>query len=132
MFDKKFSDLSKLSAIKEASEIAKFLPTIASSWKDDAVFLCQDLQNEVAELLHEVGQGKANKRRIFEELGDVMFVLCRLANLFDADIENATKHSVEELKRRFLYLEKKYGADRIKTANKDEFFKLWKEAKNKD
>jgi len=132
MFEKKFSELSSLPAIKEASEIAKFLPTIASSWKDDAGFLCEDLQNEVTELLNEVSQGKANKRRIFEELGDVMFVLCRLANLFDTDIENATKHSVDELKRRFLYLEEKYGADRIKTASQEEFFKFWKEAKNKD
>ena len=132
MFDQKFSDLSKLSAIKEASEVAKFLPTTTNAWTDDADFLCQDLQNEVAELLHEVNQGRSNKQRIFEELGDVIFVLCRIANLFDVDIDEATKHSVDELKRRFLYLEEKYGADRIKTASQEEFFKLWKEAKNKD
>ena len=132
MFEKKFSELSKLSAIKEASEIAKLLPKVANAWTGDADFLCQDLQNEVAELLHEIGQGRSNKQRIFEELGDVMFVLCRIANLFDVDIDKATKHSVDELKRRFLYLEEKYGADRIKTASQEEFFKLWKEAKNKD
>ena len=132
MFDKKFSELSSLPAIKEASEIAKLLPIIANAWTDDADFLCQDLQNEVAELLHEVNQGRSNKQRIFEELGDVMFVLCRIANLFDVDVDEATKHSVDELKRRFLYLEEKYGADRIKTASQEEFFKLWKEAKNKD
>ena len=132
MFDKKFSELSSLPAIKEASEVAKFLPTITNAWTDNADFLCQDLQNEVAELLHEVGQGRSNKQRIFEELGDVIFVLCRIANLFDVDVETATKYSVDELKRRFLYLEEKYGADRIKTASQDEFFKLWKEAKNKD
>ena len=132
MFEKKFSELSSLPAIKEASEIAKLLPKVANAWTDDADFLCQDLQNEIAELLHEVNQGLSNKQRIFEELGDVIFVLCRIANLFDTDIENATKHSVDELKRRFLYLEEKYGADRIKTASQEEFFKLWKEAKNKD
>ena len=132
MFDKKFNELSSLPAIKEASEIAKFLPTIANAWTDDADFLCQDLQNEVAELLHEVHQGHNNERHIFEELGDVMFVLCRIANLFDVNVEVATKHSVDELKRRFLYLEKKYGADKIKAASQEEFFKLWKEAKNKD
>ena len=132
MFDKKFSELSSLPAIKEASEIAKLLPKVANAWTDNANFLCQDLQNEVAELLHEVGQGRGNKQRIFEELGDVMFVLCRIANLFDVDIDEATKHSVDELKRRFLYLEEKYSADKIKTASQEEFFKLWKEAKNKD
>ena len=90
MFDKKFSELSSLPAIKEASEIAKLLPKVANSWTDDVDFLCQDLQNEIAELLHEVGQGQSNKRRIFEELGDVIFVLCRIANLFDMDVETAT------------------------------------------
>ena len=70
-------------------------------------------------------------RAIFEELGDVIFVLCRIANLFDMDVETATKHSVDELKRRFLYLEEKYGADKIKTASQEEFFKFWKEAKGK-
>lgn len=129
MFDKKFSELSSLPAVKEASEIAKFLPTIANAWTDDADFLCQDLKNEIAELLHEVGQGQSNKQRIFEELGDVIFVLCRIANLFDVDVETATKYSVDELKRRFLYLEEKYGADKIKTASQDEFFKFWKEVK---
>ena len=129
MFEQKFSDLSKLSAIKEAQEIAKFLPTIVKAWTNDVDFFCQDLQDEVAELLHEVGQGHNNKQRVFEELGDVMFVLCRIANLFDINVENATKYSVEELKRRFLYLEKKYGTDKIKTADQSVFFKLWKEAK---
>ena len=132
MFDKEISELSSLSAIKEASEIAKLLPKVANSWTDDADFLCQDLQNEVAELLHEIGQGRSNNQRIFEELGDVIFVLCRIANLFDVDVEGATKHSVDELKRRFLYLEEKYGADRIKTASQEEFFKLWREAKNNE
>ena len=130
MLNQKFNELSSLSAIKEASEIAKFLPTIANAWTDDNNFLCQDLQNEIAELLHEVNQGQNNKQRIFEELGDVMFVLCRIANLFNVDVETATKYSVEELKRRFLYLEEKYGANKIKTASQDEFFKFWKEAKN--
>ena len=132
MLNKKFNELSSLPSIKEASEVAKFLPTIANAWTDDADFLCQDLQNEVAELLHEVDQGRDNKLRIFEELGDVIFVLCRIANLFDVNVEAATKHSVDELKRRFLYLEEKYGADKIKVASQEEFFKLWKEAKNKD
>ena len=132
MLNQKFNDLSSLSAIKEASKIAKFLPTIANSWTDDEDFLCQDLQNEVAELLHEVNQRQCNKRRIFEELGDVIFVLCRIANLFDVDVEAAAKHSVDELKRRFLYLEEKYGADKIKTASQDEFLRLWKDAKVKD
>lgn len=129
MLHQKFNNLSSLPAIKEASEIAKFLPTIANAWTDNVDFLCQDLQNEFAELLHEINQGESDKRRIFEELGDVIFVLCRIANLFDIDVENAIKYSVDELKRRFLYLEEKYGADRIKTASQEEFFKLWKEAK---
>ena len=132
MLNQKFNELSNLPAIKEASEIAKLLPKVANSWTDDVDFLCQDLQNEIAELLHEVGQGQNNKQRIFEELGDVIFVLCRIANLFDVDVEGATKHSVDELKRRFLYLEEKYGADRIKTASQEEFFKFWKEAKNNE
>ena len=132
MLNQKFRDLSGLPAIKEALEIAKFLPKIANAWTDNADFLCQDLQNEVTELLNEINQGQNNKQRIFEELGDVIFVLCRIANLFNVDIENATKYSVEELKRRFLYLDEKYGADRIKTASQEEFFKLWKEAKNNE
>ena len=132
MLNEKFNELSSLSAIQEASEIAKFLSTIANAWSDNADFLCQDLQNEVAELLYEVNQGRDHKLRIFEELGDVIFVLCRIANLFDVNVEAATKHSVDELKRRFLYLEEKYGADKIKVASQEEFFKLWKEAKNKD
>ena len=121
-----------LTAIQEASEIAKLLPNVANAWTDDISFLCEDLQNEVDELLHEVDQGNGNKQRIFGELGDVIFVLCRIANLFDIDVENATKYSVDELKRRFLYLKQKYGADKIKTANQEDFFKFWKDAKNKD
>lgn len=87
-----------------------------------------DLNDEIEELKDEIaGQ---NKERISEELGDVVFVLCNLANYYDFDLNKCLQHSTIEYQRRLKYIEDKIGYDKFKNLEKSEIIKLWKEAKS--
>lgn len=90
--------------------------------------IIKDLYEEIDELKEEIYISK-NKERTREELGDVIFVMCNLANYFDLNAEDCADTAVKEFQRRFLFIEDKlYGQD-IGKVERNKLDELWKEAK---
>jgi len=96
--------------------------------------ILRDLYDEIDELKIEL-KTTDNQKLIKQELGDVIFTLCNLANRFGIDTAEAIEYSTKEFQRRIVYIENnigKYGIDDIKTTPKDILDKLWREAKKKN
>lgn len=89
--------------------------------KDDII---KDLFDEIQELQDELIVSN-NKEKIRNELGDVVFVLCNLANKYDINLEDALNHSTLEFQRRLVYIENKLK----KEINNQDILKFWKESK---
>ena len=84
---------------------------------------------ETAELRAEIGTGDA--ARIFEEMGDLLFVYANLARHLGVDPEAALRGTNDKFVRRFKYIERE-----LKEAGKDpeqssleEMDRLWDQAK---
>ena len=127
---KLFADLSPL---KESQRVQEYTQKTINFGYSDIGDILKDLYDEIDELNAEIdiNSKKDNKKRIIEELGDVIFVLGNLANKYGIDSEDALKHSIEEFKRRIIYCEKHYNGD-IKQISNQEMLKLWKQAKDKN
>jgi len=93
--------------------------------------IIKDIENELEELKEEIKLGESNKQRILEEMGDVIFSLCNLANRFGINSECALSYSNEEFQRRFDFIEKKLSKENIelKNAGLPKLIELWKLAK---
>jgi uncharacterized protein YabN with tetrapyrrole methylase and pyrophosphatase domain len=89
--------------------------------------IINDLKDELNELYAELKEN--NTERIKEEIGDVLFVLCNLSNIYKIDLEEALKESNGEYQERLMYIENKIKDGE---ANKNTIKKLWKEAKNRN
>jgi tetrapyrrole methylase family protein/MazG family protein len=74
-----------------------------------------------------------DRRKIREELGDLLFVMVNISRFLGIDPEEALKHTVEKFVRRFHYigtsLQKK--GKTFRQSNLIEMDRLWKEAKKK-
>jgi len=75
-----------------------------------------------------------NRRRIAEELGDLLFVLVNVARLLQIDPEQALKKTIRKFCSRFLYIETSLGqaGKTIKESSLNEMDRLWEEAKKKE
>jgi uncharacterized protein YabN with tetrapyrrole methylase and pyrophosphatase domain len=74
-----------------------------------------------------------NRRRIREELGDLLFVLVNISRVLRMDPEDALKKTVEKFIRRFHYIERslhKKGKS-FRQSNLIEMDQLWEEAKKR-
>jgi uncharacterized protein YabN with tetrapyrrole methylase and pyrophosphatase domain len=91
----------------------------------------KDIEDELEELKAEIKLGQSNKQRILEELGDVIFSLCNLANRLEINAEDALEYTNNEFQRRFNFIEKKLEQEKIelKKAGLQKLIELWKEAK---
>jgi MazG family protein len=125
------------------SSIPKNLPELKRSQKiqhrtDESInFLyneikdvIQDVRDELAELEVELKNG--DEQRIKEELGDVIFAVCRIGNKFNIDSEDALRHSNNEFQKRFKFIGDKLEEAGIdpEDADTELLDKLWKEAKS--
>ena len=90
--------------------------------------ILEDLNDEIEELKSELEVN--NVERIKEELGDVVFVLCNLANQYGINLDESLDYSTKEFQRRFIYIENKVGEKIFKNLKMSEIVDLWKEAKN--
>jgi uncharacterized protein YabN with tetrapyrrole methylase and pyrophosphatase domain len=66
--------------------------------------------------------------RIKSEIGDVVFVLCSLSNIYKIDLEEALREANIEYQERLVYIENKLGNEK---SNKNVTNELWEEAKNR-
>ena len=123
--------LSPLEQSQKVQAITKHQTGFGYEKIDD---ILQDLNDEVEELKSELklnGRNNNNKIRIFEELGDVLFVMGNLSNKFDIDSNDALLHSIGEFKRRIIYCEEHCSSGDLQRTSNTEMIKLWKEAKRK-
>lgn len=89
--------------------------------------IMNDLKDELNELYEELKEN--DTKRIKSEMGDVVFVLCNLSNIYNIDLEEALKESNAEYQERLLYIANKIGD---KEVNENSIKELWKEAKNRN
>jgi nucleoside triphosphate diphosphatase len=77
---------------------------------------------------------KANRARIEEELGDLLFVLANVARHLEIDPENALRGANLKFTRRFAYIENRLAEDSRTPAqsNLEEMDRLWDEVRAKD
>lgn len=115
------------SNIKICQETQKTARELANFGYNTNSAILEDLNDEINELKDELNAD--NKHRIEEELGDVVFVLCNLANQYGIDLDKSLNYSTKEFQRRLVYIENKINGS-LKDLDNSEIVKLWKEAKN--
>lgn len=127
----KFKEYDKLPTLEKSQkiqEIADIETNFNYHEKDD---ILKDLYDEINELKEELDKGN-NKQRIFEELGDILFVLGNLANKYKINSQMALEYSIKEYTRRMIYCEENYnGKLGLKNEPKETMINLWKQAKEK-
>ena len=89
------------------------------------------LNEEINEL--KIAQKENDKRKIQEEIGDLLFTVINLSRFFDISAENALRESNKKFVKRFQLLEKKiYGLNKnIDDFSSKELDKFWEEVKYK-
>ena len=129
-----YKELEKLSPLEQSQKVQAITKTKTGFGYDNVDDIFQDLYDEINELKSEIklnNDSDGNKTRIFEELGDVLFVIGNLANKFGIDSNDALLHSINEFKRRIIYCEEHCDCGNLKQISNAEMIKLWKEAKRK-
>lgn len=127
MIKGKFNEINESENLISCQETQRFIKKTFNFGYETKEAILQDLNEEIEELKDELII--EDKERIKQELGDVVFVLCNLANQYNINIEEAIEYSTREFQRRFIYIENKIGEINIKDLKTSEIVKLWKEAK---
>ncbi|MAE08189.1 MAG: nucleoside triphosphate pyrophosphohydrolase [Bacteroidetes bacterium] len=85
---------------------------------------------ELNELKHEV-ESNANKNKIEEELGDLLFALTNYSRFIDVNPEDALEKANKKFIRRFQYIETQSAVDglKIEDMSLDEMEVYWQKAK---
>ncbi len=117
-----------LPSLMQAEKLQKRASKYGFDWENpEQVF--EKLQEELNEL-HEAYK-ENDKEHISEELGDVIFVLSRLASHLDIDADESLRKVNDKFRRRFGYIEKSLKKENksLESANINEMEKKWQEAK---
>lgn len=120
----------KLSPLQQAYWLAQRASQVGFDWPNLEGVL-KKLDEELAEF-HEALHSK-NRKRIFEEIGDLLFVLTNLSRFLQINPEEALKNTLKKFKFRFQYIES--SLDRkgrsLSQSNLLEMDQLWQEAKRR-
>lgn len=118
--------------LKQSQDIQRVSDSQADFGYSETDLILKDLNDEIEELKEELFVSK-DKKLIEQELGDVIFVLCNLANRYGVDASKAIDYSTKEFQRRMVFIEEildKEGVS-IKDTPRDRLNELWKRAKGK-
>lgn len=119
-----------LPSLSRANRITRRVSKAGFDWPDLKGILSK-LDEEMEELREALSSG--DRRKIREEIGDLLFVLVNLSRFIRIDPEEALKRTIEKFISRFHYIEaslQKKGKS-IHQSNLDEMDDLWEEAKGK-
>ncbi len=119
-----------LPSLSRANRITRRVSNAGFDWPDPAGVLAK-MDEEMKELREALSSG--DRKRIREEIGDLLFVLVNLARFLGIDPEGALKRTIKKFISRFQYIEwslKKKGKS-IHQSNLAEMNGLWEEAKGK-
>ncbi len=120
-----------LPALLRAEKIQKRAARVGFDWKTIGPVI-DKIEEELGELRHELGAGKADRARITDELGDVLFAVANLARHCKVDPEAALRSTNDKFERRFRYVERRLADQGRKPAEAtlEEMEALWQQAKS--
>ncbi|MER3523645.1 MAG: nucleoside triphosphate pyrophosphohydrolase [Ignavibacteria bacterium] len=119
-----------LPALQRASRVQERAARVGFDWKHRRG-VWKKVQEETEEL-HRATR-RRDKKKIEEELGDLLFAVVNYARFLDVEPETALRRTVEKFIQRFRHIEeelKKQGKD-IHTSSLEEMDALWTEAKRR-
>ena len=118
-----------LPALVRAAKLQRRAARVGFDWPDAAQVLGK-LDEEIAELRAEL-TGRADRERVTDEIGDLLFAAVNLARHLDVDGETALRRANAKFERRFRAIEDALRARgrRPEDASLDEMEALWQRAK---
>ena len=119
-----------LPALLRALKLQKRAARVGFDWPGAEGALAK-LREEIDELSGEVRRPGADKEKLADELGDVLFSVVNLARKLDMDPEAALRHGNAKFERRFRIMERRLksaGRD-LNGAGLDEMEAEWRQAK---
>lgn len=119
---------SSLPSLIQAEKLQKIAAKYGFDWNNaDDIF--DKLQEELNELKEAYKEN--DKKHISEELGDVIFVLSRLANYLGLEADSSLRYANIKFRKRFAYIEKALEKENksIENTNLQEMEEKWQEAK---
>lgn len=114
-----------LPALIKAQKISKRAAHQGFDWPD-VNFVVDKINEELEEVKAEIKSG--NKRRLAEEIGDLLFVIVILSRFGGIDAEESLHGATKKFARRFKNIEralKKHGK-KINECGFDELYRLWR------
>ncbi|MFH0771071.1 MAG: nucleoside triphosphate pyrophosphohydrolase [Candidatus Omnitrophota bacterium] len=114
-----------LPALLKAQKVSKRAAAEGFEWPD-VKFVVEKVHEELEEVKEELRSG--NKKRLAEEIGDLLFVITILARFGGVDAEDALHNAVKKFTRRFGKIEDSLKAKnkKIKDCGFEELYKLWR------
>jgi ATP diphosphatase len=97
-----------LPGLTRAAKLTARAARVGFDWPDAAAVL-DKLDEEIGELRAELAGG--DKRRLQDELGDMLFVLANLARKLELDPESCIRHANDKFSRRFAAIEASLAAE---------------------
>jgi MazG family protein len=121
-----------LPATLEAYELGLRASEVGFDWKK-AEEVLQKVEEEIAELRHELNREAGNRSsRLEEEVGDLLFAAANLARFLRSDPETCLRRANQKFKRRFQALEKEMATRgrNLRECSLEEMECLWNELKS--
>jgi tetrapyrrole methylase family protein/MazG family protein len=120
-----------LPALARAQKLQEKASEVGFDW-DNIGDVLKKLDEEIGEF-KEALENK-NHDEIEEEMGDLIFVMVRIANYVDVSSEDALKKSINKFTRRFQYLERQASVmgNKLSQMTLEEMDVLWNRAKEED
>ena len=118
------------SSLSRAYQLTQRVSRVGFDWPKIGGVL-KKLEEEMEELREALSL--KNRRRIREEIGDLLFVLVNIARFLRIDPEEALNKTLEKFTSRFNYIEKslRKKGKTLRQSNLIEMDRLWEEAKKK-
>lgn len=122
----------RLPALQQAQLIQERCRRVGFDW-DKPYEVLTKVEEEIGELKAELNRQKRNRKRIKEELGDLLFALVNLCRHLDLDAEGALKDANRKFRERFQFVEEAFKKQRRKLSSVSlaEMEQGWQRAKNR-
>lgn len=120
---------SKLPALIHAHKLQRRAATVGFDWVSIEPVLCK-IEEEINELRQEIDNG-ADKAKVMDELGDLLFACVNFARHTEIDTELALRKTNRKFTERFKFIEQALAAKNksLADASLDEMEILWQQAK---
>lgn len=119
-----------LPSLLKAFRVIEKVTKVGFQWSDLSGPLGK-LDEEIAELKHEITQKNPNAKRLEDELGDVLFCVANLAYLSKINPEDALRNQLKKFQARFEFIEAELDkrGKKPETSTLEEMDELWNQAK---